>query len=99
METNVTMDEVVENERKARIEFEAKKVVTEQGETIAELRKVFDAVCNENDWKDSFVAAVPHQLVGIVGRAVEFFHADKIELVGIEQTTGKVLVRGNGYQG
>ena len=89
--------DIVAQEEKARAEYEANTVVTEEGETIATLRKVFDRVCNPTDWKEPWGAKVPHELVGVVMRAVEFFHADRPELVGIEELTGRVIMTGRGY--
>lgn len=78
--------------------YETYTIVTEQGETIADLRKAFDAVCDNTDWKAPWAAYVPHQLVGITMRAVEFFHADRPRIVGIQPITGRVLIEGKGYQ-
>lgn len=74
-------------------------VVTKEGETVAQLRETMDAVQNPTHWKMPWAASVPHQLVGRVLRAVEWFHADRAEIVGVEPITGNVLMRGNGYQG
>jgi len=84
--------------------YEAETVVTGEGESIADLRKIADRVFDPADWKDPsdwkapWAAYVPHQLVGAVMRAVEFFHADRAEVVGTEKITGRVLMRGRGYQ-
>ncbi len=76
--------------------FEA-KVVTAEGETVGDLRKVFDRIVNPDDWKAPWAANVPHQLVGIVKRAVVFFHADEPIVVGLVPITGKVRMEGRGY--
>lgn len=91
-----TCREMKRQERLERAEYEAKTVVTEQGETIATLRMVFDKVCNAKDWKASWVAYVSEDIVGIVCRAVEFYHADQAKVVG-RTTTGRVLMMGQGY--
>ena len=93
----MTVEQMIEQERREHAEYEAKTVVTEQGETIATLRKVFDQVCNAKEWKAPWAAKVPHQIVGVVCRAVEFFHGDRAEIVGIEPITGRVMMTGRGY--
>lgn len=95
---NTSIEDIVKVEEERRKEFEARTVVTEQGETIADLRKVFEAVCDAKDWKAPWAAAVPSRLVGIVIRAVQFFHADTPTTEGIQLITGKVLMSGKGYQ-
>ena len=77
---------------------EATKVVTPDGKTIAQLRSVFEAVCNKDNWKASWAAYVPYQLVQTVVDAVAFFHADIPTVVGTRPIDGKVLMTGNGYQ-
>lgn len=69
-----------------------------RGFTVAQLRKAMDAVQNEKHWKNTWAASVPHGAVHCVQVAVEFYHADAAEIVGIEPITGNVLMRGNGYQ-
>jgi hypothetical protein len=85
----------------ARLDAEERAAEEEQtfkGHKVSELREVFQKVQNQNDWKAPWAAAVPHQTVGMVMAATEFFHADRATVVGIEQLTGRVLLRGNGYQ-
>jgi hypothetical protein len=92
----LTTDEIL-----AKLEAEelaAEEEQTFKGHKIADLRKVFQKVQNQNDWKSPWAATVPHQVVGMVMAATEFFHADRATVVGIEQLTGRVLLRGNGYQ-
>ena len=93
----VDFDAVIREEAKQQAEYERTKIVTREGETIADLRKVFDAVCDQKQWKNEWAAAVPHQIVGVVCRASEFFQGSKVEIVGIQQITGKVLLRSPGY--
>lgn len=95
---NATIEQIRAEEEASRIRFEAETVVTEEGETIAELRKVFDAVCDPTDWKAAWAAYVPHQIVGKVMRAVEYYHADRPVVCGMQPITGKVLLEGKGYQ-
>lgn len=80
-----------------RAEFEAKTVVTREGETIEVLRMAFDAVCNEQDWKQPWTATVEAKYVGLVIRAAQFFCADTPDVVGIEPITGHVRMVGHGY--
>ena len=77
-------------------EYEA-QVVTAEGETVADLRAAFEAVQNEEDWKTPVCAAVEPSKVGLVKRAVAFFHADVPVVVGIDAGNAKVLIQGNGY--
>jgi hypothetical protein len=96
-----TIETIRAEEATRQAEFEAKTVAAKVGGhdyTIAELRKVFDAVANEGDWKAAWAAAVPHQMVGLVIAAVEWFHADRAAVNGIEALTGRVLMSGKGYQ-
>jgi len=83
---------------KVQKKYEAETIVTEEGETIADLRRITDKIFDPSDWKAPWAAYVPHQAVGAVMRAVEFFHADRPEVVGVEKITGRVLMRGRGYQ-
>ena len=93
---DTTIETILAEERKAREEFEA--AAEYGGFKIADLRKVFDKVCNALDWKAPWAASVPHQLVGMVLAAAEFFHADKAQLHGIEPITGRVRMSGRGYR-
>jgi len=95
------MDAVIEAERKATEKFEAETVAARidgHNYSIADLRKVFDAVCNPEDWKAPWAAFVPHQIVPVVMASVEFFHADRPTVGGIQPLTGKVSMMGKGYQ-
>lgn len=87
-----------EKTRKELEKYEAETVVTKDGLTIADLKKVFNTVCNDDDWKAPWSAFVPHNLVSVVIEAAKFFHADVPEIGGIQAITGKVLVSGHGYQ-
>ena len=90
----------MEDIAKQILEYEQKEtiIVNNQKVTIAELRKVFNRICNKEHWKNPWVAAVPVELVGLVRAAAEYFLADKAEIIGIEAITGKVLMQGKGYQ-
>ena len=92
-----SIEQMIEQEEREREEYESRTVVTDHVETIAMLRKVFNSVCNQDHWKNEWSAKVPHQLVGAVTRAVEFFHADIPQVVGVEPITGLVIMHGKGY--
>lgn len=99
----MTIDQVIAAEKADREAFEAKTVATTIGGvdyTIADLRKAFDAVADPDDWKAEFTAYVPHDAVPVVLAAVEFFHADRPAVVGIEPAPGlgRAVVSGHGYQ-
>lgn len=85
-------DDIKAQEEKDFVLVEGKKV------TVAELRKIFDSICNEENWKLPWAAKVHHSMVGKVLAAAEFFLADKGEVVGIEPITGRVILEGKGYQ-
>ena len=74
------------------------QVVTAEGETRGQLAEAFDAVKNASDWKAPWSAYVHHSAVARILRAVEFFHADRAEVRGIQPITGRVLLVGHGYQ-
>lgn len=92
-----TYEQILAEEKTAHEEFEQNEKY--KGFTIYSLRKVFEAIQNPEGWKKEWAASVPHQVVEAVLVAVEFFHADKAQIVGIEPITGKVLMCGKGYQG
>lgn len=77
-------------------DYEA-QVVTKEGETVADLRAAFDAVADDDNWKNPISAAVEAAKVGLVTRAVTFFHADVPSVVGMEAGTGKLILEGHGY--
>lgn len=70
-----------------------------KGYKVSELREIFEIIQNDDDWKAPWAASVPHHIVDIVCKAVEFFHADKVRVVGIQRMTGMVVIEGRGYQG
>ena len=91
------MNAIIEREEAERKAWEASKVVTAHGETIADLRKVFESAHGDQHWKKPFAVFAPHQIVGTLCRAIEFFHGCKAEIGGIQPITGKVYVASNGY--
>lgn len=66
--------------------------------TADEASELFELVCDKEDWKRPWVAAVHHSLVAAVMRAVEYYHADRPDMLGIQQGTGFVILSGHGYQ-
>ena len=68
------------------------------GYLIDELQEVFSRIQNEENWKLPISCKCHHSNVGIILAAIEFFHADKAEIIGIENITGSVLIEGDGYQ-
>ncbi len=97
----MTREEMQEQERTETAEFEAKTVAFQlhdgQTLTIAEARKLFDAVADPQDWRNPCAAFVPAPAVEAVCKAIEFYHGAKATLGGIQQITGKVLVQSAGY--
>jgi hypothetical protein len=85
----------------ARLEVEelaAEEGQTFKGHKVATFARSSRRSRTQDNWKAPWAAVVPHQAVGMVMAATEFFHADRATVVGIEQLTGRVLLRGNGYQ-
>lgn len=66
--------------------------------TADEANDLFNTVCNTKHWKLPWSAAVHHSLVAAVMKAVEYFHADVPEVIGIQPLTGLVILEGHGYQ-
>ena len=92
------IEEYYEQEKKRIKEWERTTVVTLEGETVADLREAFELVCDKEHWKKPWKRVVPKELADRVCRAVEFFHADKPEILVEPQHTGDVLLVGKGYQ-
>lgn len=65
---------------------------------IAEQARPIQGIINPEHWKKEWAAYVPQQLVKIVMVAVEFFHADTVEIHGSRLLDGFVLLSGKGYQ-
>lgn len=95
MTNTMTIEQILAEEMAAQETFEADTEY--KGFKVAELRKVMGRIQNQSDWKSEWAAAVPHQLVGAVMAAVNYFHGSSAVVVGAEAITGKVLMRGNGY--
>ncbi len=95
-EMNATEVAFVDDAPATDDDYEA-QVVTGEGETVADLRAAFDAVADDENWKNPISAAVEAAKVGRVTRAVTFFHADVPSVVGMEAGTGKLILEGHGY--
>jgi len=80
------------------LEVEESPLGNFKGFAVADLDRVFATLHSGNHWKAPWAAAVPATLVPLVLAAVEFYHADRAVIVGAEPVTGKVLMRGDGYQ-
>ena len=98
METTMTLDQVIAEENARRAVWESETVASSEGDTIADLRRCFEAVSDPDDWKAPVTVAAPAAMVRLIIRAVEFFHADTPEVVGVQPITGLVTLRGHGYQ-
>jgi len=92
-----TVEEILADERAGQEAFEA--ATEHRGHRIADLRRVLNAIQDVDDWKGPWAAAVPWQLVSMVQAAVEYCHASPAHVIGAERVTGRVLMRGPGYQG
>lgn len=96
MEKSQALQEIEQIEKDRASQIVAK--IGEQNVTHGELKQAFELVQNKDHWKNPFVCAVHHSIVSLVVAAVEYFHADKPEICGIQPLTGYVIIRGHGYQ-
>lgn len=63
------------------------------------LDRIFDTVCDENDWKAPISAVIPPRTFAVVDTAVEFFTATRIRAIGIyPDGSGRILVEADGYR-
>lgn len=92
----MTRQELIQKEELARKEWEA--ITKIDGYTIAELRRISDAIFDSQDWKNAWTADIPHSLVEAAIRATEYFHGNRPEILGIVPLSGKVRIAGKGYQ-
>ena len=66
---------------------------------IEDLKKVFDKICNPDDWKDEINALIPAELYEIAAEAVEFYTTTSLKVIGgPELLTGRILVHAIGYR-
>lgn len=67
--------------------------------TVGQLREIFDAVSDPDDWKGPIRALIPASGHGVVDAAVEFFTATRISVTdGPEVGTGRILIEADGYR-
>ena len=96
----MTTAELVAKEDDSRKEWESGTVAYQtaagQSVTIADIRKVFDRICNRSDWKAPCAAYVPHELVEVSWAALSWFHG-AAWIGGIQPITGRVAVGSDGY--
>lgn len=98
--TPKTIEQVIAEERESHAKWEQETIadtVNGHAYTIADFRKVVDAVFNRENWKAAWAAAVPHGMVAVVSAAVCHYHGRRPWIAGIEPITGKVLMAGDGY--
>jgi hypothetical protein len=98
--TAKTMEQIMTEEREAHTKWERETVadvVNGQSYTIADFRKITDAVFVPGNWKAAWAAAVPSAMVAVVSAAVCHYHGRRPRIVGIQPITGKVLMEGDGY--
>jgi len=86
----------------AKMEAERIKAEAEQeyrGYKVADIRRVFDAISDPEDWRAPISRWIPCDMVGIAQVAVEFFTCTELKVVaGPQALTGYVLVRADGYR-
>lgn len=94
-------EQIIQQEETERQEWEAKTVAFTlhdgQAFTIADARKLFDAVADVTNWKAPCAAFVPAPAVEAVCKAIEFYHGARAVVAGVQPITGKVLVESPGY--
>ena len=71
------------------------KLVTVHGETRGELKKLFDEVSNDKNWKMPIECKVDRNLVGKYLRAIEFFVGGPT--YGIDAEDGSMILTNGGY--
>lgn len=74
------------------------KLKTGEEVTVRDLRQIFEKIQDKTHWKNPICASVHHSQVNFVLAAIEYFHADKATVEGIEPITGNVIITGKGYQ-
>lgn len=94
----MTTEQLIAEENAKRAAWESETVATPEGDTIADLRRCFEAVSDPDDWKAPIAVAAPAAMVTLIIRAVWHFHADTLEIVGVQPITGLVTLRGHGYR-
>jgi hypothetical protein len=86
----------------AQIEAEMLEAEAHQeykGYKVSEIRKVFDAMADPDDWRAPIEAWIDHKLFGIAAVATEFFTCTELKVIGgPEPLTGRILVQADGYR-
>jgi len=96
-----TTEQILQQEETERQEWEAQteafRLHDGQSLTVADARKLFDAVADPQNWKAPCAAFVPAPAAEAVCKAIEFYHGARATVAGIQPLTGKVLVESTGY--
>lgn len=75
----------------------AKKNYLSFGYEVEDLKKVFDACTNPEDWKDPIFVEVPGDLVSITVAAIKFYTATNPR-VSLNPDTMRYLIQSEGYR-
>jgi hypothetical protein len=70
---------------------------TYKGYTVADLRTVFDAVCDPHNWKGPLTAVCTGEMVMATVAAIEFFTAT-VPTVHLNTATMQYVIESIGYQ-
>jgi hypothetical protein len=70
---------------------------TYKGYSVADLRTVFDAVCDPNDWKGPITAVCTGEMVMATVAAIEFYTATQ-PTVQLDTATMRYLIESEGYR-
>jgi hypothetical protein len=68
---------------------------------IADLRRVFDRLCDPGDWKAPILAKIPHETFSIAKAAVAFFTGSELKVEALLTGCadgGKLRVSADGYR-
>ena len=95
MATTVDVQAILDTLAAEMAEIDAK--TTYKGYTVADLRTVFDAVCDPHDWKGPIAAVCPGELVLMTVAAIDFMTAT-IPQVTLNTTTMQYLITSEGYR-
>jgi len=96
-EADGRMAALVAKMEQERIEAEAHQEY--KGYKVADIRRVFDAISDPEDWRAPISRWIPCDMVGIARVAVEFFTCTELKVVaGPQVLTGYVLVQADGYR-
>lgn len=68
----------------------------EDGYTARELRFVYEVICNPDDPKAPFVTTLAPQLLEAANRATKYFTNRRLEVLGTDHQTGRLIVQAPG---